>query len=339
MSICLITTTINVPEVLRLYRAMDGRVKFIIAGDQKTNHEAVIDLCSELGDVVYLSPDDQEKLGYASSRAIGWNCIMRRSIALLLAIRMGNEIIITIDDDNIPADPTWFYHPFKMRLTKPYYGPMARGHNGWFNIGDLFDPPVAHRGFPSFDVPHGFEMAFTVKADVGVVAGLWYGDPDINAAERIVKRPLVTRIADVLQRGLVVEAGTFAPFNSQNTAYTRELAPLMPVWPHVGRYDDIWSSFVAQRVMWETGDHLFYGPPFTWQERNPQSALRNLKDEMYGMSMTVQFCEDLRKLELGDGSPVEKLVRAYGALQEFPYLPDALKAFLRAWVADLEEVL
>ena len=35
--IALITTTINVPEVLALYRQCDQEVRFFVAGDQKTS--------------------------------------------------------------------------------------------------------------------------------------------------------------------------------------------------------------------------------------------------------------------------------------------------------------
>jgi hypothetical protein len=48
----------------------------------------------------------------------------------------------------------------------------------------------------------------------------------------------------------------------------------------VGRYDDIWGSYIAQRVMAETGHRVHYGKPFVWQERNPQSIWTNLRDEI-----------------------------------------------------------
>ncbi len=136
-----------------------------------------------------------------------------------------------------------------------------------------------------------------------------------------------------------MQRGVWAPFNSQNTGYSLEYAPLMAVLPYVGRYDDIWASFIAQRIMWEHNRHVFYGPPFTWQERNEQSWQRNLEDETYGMRHTQRFCRDLEWAVLGNGSPVEMLARLWEQMQEWPYLPDELKAFGLAWCRDLEKVL
>ncbi|GAI53134.1 unnamed protein product, partial [marine sediment metagenome] len=107
MKLALITTTIGVPHVLSLYRELDKEAMFFIAGDRKTPHDEVRSLVSTLGNAVYYSDTDQEKLGYRSSELIGWNRIMRRNIALLEAIKYGADIIVTIDDDNIPLDRSY----------------------------------------------------------------------------------------------------------------------------------------------------------------------------------------------------------------------------------------
>ena len=348
MNITLITTTIYNPVVLELYRQMGPDVRFVIAGDKKTPHDQVRELCESLGNAVYLSPDDQDALSYESLAITPWNCIMRRNIALLEAIRGGADVVVTIDDDNIPVKPRCYFPWFEQLLSTSYTGLLAggattitqqHGPQSWFNIGDFVDPPIAHRGFPSYELPWGNEMAGVTDARIGVVAGLWYGDPDINAAERLVRGPEVLGWSPVVNNGLAVGLGTWAPFNSQNTAYLGRLAPLMAVLPFVGRYDDIWASYIAERIMWEQGYHVCYGPPFTWQERNEQSVMRNLKDEVYGMEHTLQFCLWLGELELGDGSPVEMLGRVWDAAQALDWLPQRLRDFGLAWVRDLERVL
>ena len=339
MRTCLITTTIYVPTVLCLYRQASKDITFIVAGDKKTPDDEVRTLCDELGNTVYLNAEDQEELGYECSDAIGWNCIMRRNIALLEAIKLKPNVIVTIDDDNIPLMPHFYFRALSLRLEWSFSGPMASEPNGWFNVGGLFDPPFVHRGFPYSEDPHAFVVKPAANREIGVVVGMWYGDPDVNAVERMASAPVVTTMPGVLESGVIVGGHCFAPFNSQNTAYTYELAPLMPVLPAVGRYDDIWTSYIAQRIMWEHDQHVFYGQPFVYQERNPQSTMRNLKDEIYGMEYTGQFCGDLRQMKLGNGSPVEMLARVYEQMQGLDYLPDRLKRFCRAWIKDLDRVL
>src|ERR1041385_6699305 len=90
----LLTTTINVPRVLERYRELDPNATFIVAGDRKTPHAETRKFVSKLGNALYLSDEDQTKLGYESSEIIGWNKIMRRNIALLEAIRQQPDIII-----------------------------------------------------------------------------------------------------------------------------------------------------------------------------------------------------------------------------------------------------
>ena len=104
MKLALITTTIYVPHALLRYRELNKEVMFFIAGDRKTPHQEVRRLVSTLGNAVYYSDTEQEKLGYRSSQVIGWNQVQRRNIALLEALKYGADIIITVDDDNVPLD-------------------------------------------------------------------------------------------------------------------------------------------------------------------------------------------------------------------------------------------
>src|ERR1700684_3197168 len=99
MKTALITTTINVPHVLALYRKLGPDVRFFIAGDHKTPDKAY-QFVAELGDCYCILPDAQED--WKCSALIGWNTVQRRNIALLEAVKWGADLIITIDDDNIP---------------------------------------------------------------------------------------------------------------------------------------------------------------------------------------------------------------------------------------------
>lgn len=340
MKLALITTTIQVPRALALYRELDKEAMFFIAGDRKTPHAQVQSFVSGLGNAVYYSDTDQEKLGYRCSDLIGWNRIMRRNIALLEAIKYGADIIITIDDDNLPLTRSYF-QDFTRLLTQAFSGLEVSSGDGWFNIGEYMIPPIYHRGFPyeRRHEEHNYLMRHVQGVKIGVAAGLWLGDPDIDAMERITNRPKVNQVTQVAQQGLCVASDIFAPTNSQNTAYLAELAPLFMVWTGVGRYDDIWASYMAQAIMRTLGYLVYYGPPFVWQERHPHNLWQNLRDEIFGMENTARLCNDLREAGLGEGSALDKLERMYEYLKGKDYLPDVVYELGKAWCLDIRSIL
>lgn len=240
MKVALITTTIYVPRVLELYRNMSEDVRFFVGGDKKTPHGETRRFVENLGNAIYYSDEDQEKLGYKSSEIIGWNKIMRRNIALQEAIKYGADIIISIDDDNIPMDANYF-HDFTSILSKPYTGLKTSSDKRWFNFGDFMFPRIYHRGFP-YNLRQekiDYQISFVRNARIGIAAGMWFGDPGIDAMERITNRPTVHQFSEILHKGIILDNTHFTPIDSQNTAYVRELAPLMMVLVGVGRYDDI----------------------------------------------------------------------------------------------------
>ena len=75
-----------------------------VAGDVTTPHDAYLALAAEHDGVVYLRPEDQEKVDGELSRVIGWRTVQRRNFATLAAWRDGAEVFAFIDDDNVPKD-------------------------------------------------------------------------------------------------------------------------------------------------------------------------------------------------------------------------------------------
>ena len=133
---------------------------------------------------------------------------------------------------------------------------------------------------------------------VGVAAGWWIGDLDVDAFERHSSGGVAWTCGTLLNFGFVIGANDFAPFDSQNTAWRRDAAPLMCVLPGIGRYDDIWGSYIAQRAMWEMGIHLSFGQPFVLHERNPQDPIENMIEELHGLKYSRRLCDDLRRIKL-----------------------------------------
>lgn len=290
MKTALITTTINVPRVLELYRKYGPDVAMFIAGDKHPRTPEIRKYCDGMEFVHFDDPERTEELDYKCSELIGWNCIQRRNIALLEAIKWGADVIVSIDDDNIPLAPDYF----EWFEWWEFSGLKASSSTGWFDVGTLLNPISPHRGFPHDKKAAQPSFESTVGAKVGVAAGVCLGDPDISAVTRIANGPTVHGVSEVLRSGVVTDPkDTWTVFNTQNTAFIRELAPAMFCMPGVGRYDDIFASLICQRVMRDLNYHVHFGQPFVWQQRNSHDLLKDLAQELNGMRTMEIFAEYL----------------------------------------------
>lgn len=334
MKIALVTTTINIPSILELYKdALDwNNMAIFVAADEKTPVK-VEAFCYDLSNKIhYLTPTKQHYFGYNCSDLIGWNCIQRRNIATLEALKWGADVIFTFDDDNIS---NWkdFYHFEWGRFT----GFQAWHDEGWFDPGTLLIPACRHRGFPFKKSDIGIKHI--VNAKVGVMAGLCIGDPDIDATLRMEKEPIVHSVSELAREGVVVDPKVMKTvFNSQNTAFVRELAPAMFMLPGIGRYDDIVASLVAQRVMEELGYVVHFGKPFAWQQRNDHDLVKDLENEMWGMRNFMAVHDALNDVYLEPAlSVIDKVRHLYRGLKKV--LPNMSREAGLAWCDDCERVM
>jgi hypothetical protein len=347
MKTALIITTINVPRVLSLYRAHDPDVRFFVAGDSKSPPVIpynYVDNCA------YLNETAQKNLGYKCSELIGWNTIDRRNIALLEALKWGAELIVSIDDDNIPLDP--FYFEAFMRALhwrrKPYPvlggqlfdGVMARPHYGrWFDPASLCFPKVVQRGFPQELDWDEVRFKHVTGAKIGIAQGMILGDPDTSAVDRISQHPEVHQVSELLRAGIVTDPReTWAPLNSQNIAFIRELAPCFLMVPAFGRYDDIYAGLVAQRVAREFGYHVHFGQPFVLQQRNPHDLLRDLAAEQWGAEHILDFTAWLDGF-LGQTSVTGFMRVLFTNLPSWMPERGKLQELGLAWCSDCDEVM
>lgn len=304
--VALITTTINVPINLRTYvdHVPDHiELDVVVAGDKKTPHECQELVEGELGGT-YLSTTGGNVERWKSHEMIGFNSIQRRNLALLHALANGAEFIITVDDDNVPVSPETY---FKEMLNFEDVDGHLSTSTGWWNPGVTYDyesdDEFIIRGFP-LDQRHVGHVERTISDDykIGVVQGATVGDPDIDAIERIVRQSWIR--PDFEFEDLVLAHGTWAPFNSQNTGYVRELAPLMQMMSGIGRYDDIWASYIARHVMDHLGWNVKYGYPVTFSERNEHDLVTDLERELYGYRHTPEFVKLIRDIDLSYASSV-----------------------------------
>ena len=319
MKTAIITTTINIPRLIEDYIINIRRYKhdcfFVIIGDKKTPAETK-NYCNKIkkkyeAEIHYLDVNDQVK--YLKkfpelNRHLVYNSIQRRNIALVFAYEHGAETIITIDDDNFFLAKD-FVKLHAVGRTKDIE--VLSSNTKWLNVCDYLKERDGrrfyHRGFPP-EYRFLKEKIKIQKKKVKIVAnaGFWLEEPDIDALTRLYfPNQLITAIGYTKKNNFALEKNTWSPFNSQNTSLAREIIPAYFLSPYIGRYDDIWASYVIRKIADRLGHHVSYGQPLVRQKRNPHNFWKDLKKEDDGMRLTDLFTKTLRKIRL-----TEKTYRA-----------------------------
>ncbi len=323
-STALVTTTVHVPEALYGY-ALDARrhgraVKIYVAGDRKT-HAGAAECCASVSrctgiECEYMSPDAQDLFlsPWPELREhLPWNCVQRRNVAVLKAACDGADVVVTIDDDNFVADEDYFAYCDTLGSgvaspppqTLPAYGRPGE----WFNVCRF----LATANNYQF-VPRGYGMAARsllgdgakpmegtpLTLPVAVLAGLWLGDPDIDASTRLAHPVEVTGYR--LDHNFFLAPGARSPFNSQNTMLARDVLPAFFLSPHVGRYDDIFASLLVKRIADHLGWGVSFGRPLVRQRRHAHDLLRDFDLERFGMRHVDALADDLATVALSSES-------------------------------------
>lgn len=347
----IIMPTINVPTNLDEWTAMLDRERgdfVVVVGNGKTPHTQVEKYLSTLPvDAMYMHPADEVSHRWAIDEFLALNHHHRRNLALLQALTNKPDLIVTIDDDNYPFTSNWLDSTQRL-FTDDNARPVIYADTGWWNPGSLCDPAVTHRGYPISQrlVDSREHMLSPRNERIGVLASLWRGDPDIDAIERIALDPQVRSIT----QSVTLAPKTWAPFDSQSTAVIADLAPMLYMWTDVGRYDDIWASYLMRTVMDPLGWHVTYGHPTVRQDRNEHDLLKDLDAELFGLRYTEQLCDALRRISEeiyanvkdGDGSttPWEWFKYAVESVDDEcnGFLPMRTLEGLHAWVQDVDSI-
>ena len=335
----IIITTINAVDNLYLIHERCPDWVPIIVGDLKTPHDINRKICKETGSI-YLDPETQMKLGFTHAAAIPWNCYGRKNIGYLYALKEGATHFFLTDDDNVPV-PDWNQH-IHMGAQKI---PVIKSSSGWYNCytgaKTTNSVDIAPRGYATWLLSEQQKYEENMKeVNVGVIAGLHLGSPDVDAATRLVLNP---HVESYPEREVAPEHGVMCPYDSQNTIILRELMPANMLWSYPGngwtRYDDIFAGYVGQIIAWKYGYHVRYGRPFVIQERNPHDFLSDLTLEMEGMLIQRRFFEALLSTKLNGDTPAEDLqILIHSLLKTVPGLPSWLKTHVDTWVYDLKAI-
>ena len=334
MRTALISTTINVPRVLALYRKLGPDVAFFIAADEKTPLEAYA-FCADIPNCEIYSPDRQKELGYECSALIGWNNDSRRNIALLEAVKDGAEIIVSVDDDMIGMGD--FFGTIDRVFSNTYSGIQMGAPQKWFDAGQLTFAPAPQRGLP-VDFAHDNSFSLITDVHIGAMQCVILGIPDTDAATAISRHPLVLEASDVLRHGVVAHPEAFSVFNSQATVFRREFAPCFAqFYKWEGRNTDIFASLIMRRVMRDWGAYTYFGLPAAFHARTKRDLLADFKAEQWGLERVGRFAKFLDACILPHEKVVNNLRLIYRAMGEDAMLD--LAACALAFLDDMEKVL
>lgn len=281
----IVTTTINPPSrALKLFSEKKDWT-LIVVGDKITPHNLFRRFEKKCKNVLYLSPDDQEKKYPKLSKAIGWRKIQRRNIGYLEAYEMGASVIATVDDDNIPTSE-WGKNLFlDKNVSVNYYKTRL---NSFDPVGATNYPNLWHRGYPLQLITkrsYSDKIKKNIKSDIQ--ADFWNGDPDIDAVCRLTFAPDCA----FKHKYFPISSNRISPFNSQNTFLTREVLKHYFLYPDIGRMDDIWASFYVQSL----GFKVVYGKPSVTQLRNVHDLTKDMRAEYIGYEKNQELIDALSK--------------------------------------------
>ncbi len=312
-------TTINIPYVIEeliLNHERYGNqniVDYIVIGDVKSHPDTknyIKSIQKEAqSNIIYFGIEEQER-EFSKYKDL-WNHIplnsfSRRNFADLYAYKNQYDLIIRIDDDNFPIKQD-FFGPHSV-VGDGINIPQIESSSGWFNVCESL---IERDGISFYPRGYPYNMRWikqqsTFKAGKGVLkinAGLWLGDPDVDAITRLCRKvDAIDYKLEEFGETFVLAKHTWSPINTQNTAFNIDLVPAAFVSPYSGRYDDIFSGYFLRKIMDHMGDLVGYGLPLVTQVRNEHNLWQDLEKEMHGNLTAHLLCDFLKGLKLEKNS-------------------------------------
>lgn len=323
----LVITSIAAPTpAVRAFAVMpDWNV--VVVGDTKTPGGWDCD------GVHYLSPHEQGTRGWTLAEHLPWGHYARKNLGYLHAAEFGAPQLFESDDDNFPAG--------RIPTTRDLTGEtQTLAGTPWVNPYPAFtDLNVWPRGLPLQEIHNSRQKLSPPSAaketSCSVHQFVADGDPDVDAVYRMT----VGKADHAFGEGqVVIEKGSYAPFNSQSTLWFPEAYTLLYLPSHVSfRMTDIWRSFVAQACLHAAGLALVYRGPVVRQDRNEHNLAADFAQEVPGYLHNEEIVDTLRCLTLDRAIDAmgANLIRCYEALVQLGHVPVEELMLIRAWLRDL----
>ncbi len=316
--VSIVLTTINAGGVLDGYCArarqenIRDQLRFIVIPDRKTPGQ-LYKKCDEVRadgfDIQCPTLDEQEnylkKLG-AFSALVPYNSDNRRNIGYLMARESGDNVLLSIDDDNYCIGET--YGTSRIVCEDAVALPTVHSSNGWFNFCEMLDIEPSCRFYPRGFPYHKRHQdpALTFSEETGPVrmnVGLWLQEPDLDA---IAWLTAPVRAKGFKGKSFLLGHGTWGPINTQNTALHRDLIVsyyfvrmgYSLAGTPIDRYGDIFSGYLSQACVRHMGHRIRIGTPIADHRRNSHNYLRDLTGELACILILEPFTEWIHDLKL-----------------------------------------
>ncbi len=299
--------------------------RVVVVGDKKTIANWHCD------GVVYLSVKDQLETNNHLNKTLPFDHYCRKMAGYLYAIANGAEMIIDADDDNIPK-VDWEFPGFEGLFS------FIPADQGFVNIYQLYSTQaIWPRGLPLNLVTTQFELKkklISNRCRVGIWQGLADENPDVDAVYRLTNNaPCYFKN----RKPVVLGKNTLSPFNSQNTAFRKELFPLLYLPVSVNfRFTDILRGLIAQPIMWLYDYHLGFTNATVIQKRNPHDYQEDFISEIPMYQYSGQINSIVDAVISGENSIAANLRNVYHALREKNIVSGLELTTLEAWLADLQ---
>lgn len=322
----IIVTTIHPPSsAIKEFSKIAGW-DLIAVGDLKTTPNW------QVPKVKYISPKEQAELFPKFSKLLNWNRYARKNIGYLYAIKMDNQIIAEIDDDIAP------YKTYPPDINPNKTIKILSGSK-FINIYQLFGSKTSWpRGYPISQIlkKQNINKKLT-KIYSPIQNSLLDQNGDFDAIYRLIS----DRNVNYLKKGqFALEKGVYCPFHSGNTFWYPEAFMLLylPTYtnPHV---EDIWRSYIAQRLIWEINGHLTFTYPTVYTNlRNKHDYLKDFEFEIPMFLQTEKLIAVLDNLSL-DKDLGKSLIKIYVALIKIGIMKKEELLTVTEWIKQIESLL
>lgn len=306
----------------------ERKIDFIMIGDLKSPATFDIPGCD------FWSVEKQHSSPFQKfSKLLPTKHYARKNLGYVSAIANGTEVILETDDDNIPYESFW-------KVGEKTQQVHTINNGGWVNIYKYFSKELIWpRGLPLERIKDNINHPMQVVDIIcPIQQGLADDNPDVDAVFRLVL-PLPLKFDQ--NHPIALGAGSWCPFNSQNTIWHKEAFPLLYLPSYCSfRMTDIWRSYVAQRIATANGWHILFYAPTVYQERNDHSLLRDFEDEVPGYMNNDIIKGLLEQCDVKGGAEnmTADLFTCYKSLVDAKLIGELELPILEEWIRFFEDL-
>jgi len=362
MKISIVTTSIHGPQFIQEYcknlkeHNHEEEINFIVIGDNKTpedkwkiDFDYSVKFWSLYHQKEWFNSNKIENL----VRFFPENNPRRRNFGYIQALLNNPDIIISIDDDNLP-DGDWLSgHINALKSTHL----ESISSNNIINPCEILDTnhKIFSRGYPISEISiasFGYSPKRKIFKEPVVNLGLWSKSPDVDCLLNLVYPDIESKGIEVgLPRNF--STNQYLPLNTQNISFKREIAPIF--WNvymkdlfglPFDRYDDIWNGLFINKICNHLGLPISFGDPISIHDRNVHNLIKDLQIEYIGILLNSKLWKYVMNLQLKESDIIGSYLELSNFIvkQEIFFNSELKKYFkelgesMKLWILILEKL-